>query len=273
MQQLLVSLGDPDGLGPELVCRLFASSPRAVPNRVLLLGPGRALAHHARRMGMDPFWRETGDEDPSGLPDGVWLHCPPEARDFEPRPGQGRPEGGLAAGAALEAACRLLRSGKAQALATCPLNKAMLQEAGFDFPGHTEFLATRLGVGPDEVCMHLCGPRLRVSLVTTHPRLADVPALVTREKILRCLRLTSAFLDDLDARPRTVAVCGLNPHAGESGKIGDEEARVIAPAIEAARAEGIDARGPSPGTRSSAWPPTACTGPCWPCTTTRAWPP
>ncbi len=247
MQQLLITLGDPDGLGPELACRLAATAPEALAGRILLIGPGRALAHHARRLGMEPFWRETDDEDPSGLPDGVWLYCPPEARGFVPRPGAGRPEGGLAAGASLEAACRLLRSGGAQALVTCPLNKAMLNEAGFRFPGHTEFLATRLGVGPDGVCMHLCGPRLRVSLVTTHPRLADVPGLVTGEKILRCLRLTAAFLDDIGAEPRTVAVCGLNPHAGESGNIGDEEGLVIAPAIEAARAEGIDAVGPMPG--------------------------
>lgn len=251
MHPLLITLGDPDGLGPELVCRLAASHPEALSGRVLLIGPGPALIHHVRRLGMDSFWREVGDEDPTGHldgpHDGIWLYCPPEVRDFESAPGRGRPEGGLAAGASLEAACRLMRRGQASALVTCPLNKAMLNEAGFDFPGHTEFLATRLGVGPDNVCMHLCGPRLRVSLVTTHPRLADVPGLVTREKILRCLRLTAGFLDDIGAEPRTVAVCGLNPHAGESGKIGDEESLVIAPAIEAARAGGVDAEGPLPG--------------------------
>jgi len=93
--------------------------------------------------------------------------------------------------------------------------------------------------------MHLCGPKLRVSLVTTHPPLRLVPELVTASKILHCLRLTSGYVRALGLSG-PVAVCGLNPHAGESGRIGDEEVRVIVPAIEQARSEGIDVAGPFP---------------------------
>lgn len=150
-------------------------------------------------------------------------------------------------------AVRLLKGGLAEGLLTCPLNKAMLQKAGFDFPGHTEFLAEKLGAGADQVCMHLCGhdpddtdaPMLRVSLVTTHPALRDVPRLVTKERILRCLRLTNDFVRAMGLEG-PVAVCGLNPHAGESGRIGDEEALVVEPALAQALEEGLDVAGPIP---------------------------
>ena len=94
--------------------------------------------------------------------------------------------------------------------------------------------------------MHLCGPKLRVSLVTTHPPLKRVPELVTEARVLRCLTLTAGFVKTLGlAGP--VAVAGLNPHAGEAGTIGDEEVRIIVPAIERARRMGIDVAGPLPG--------------------------
>jgi 4-hydroxythreonine-4-phosphate dehydrogenase len=243
---LLVTLGDPNGLGPELVCRLLgAAAPPARP--LVLLGPREALELHRARLGLPRFWVEADAAGPLAPGPGIWLRVPPGLERFTPRPGQAHPEGGRAAGLALDAACDLLRAGASPGLVTCPLHKAMLQEAGFDFPGHTEFLAERLGVGRDGVCMHLCGPRLRVSLVTTHPPLADVPRLVTRERILRCLELTWELMVRQGLSGAPVAVCGLNPHAGESGRIGTEDRDIIAPAVEEARARGIDALGPLPG--------------------------
>ncbi|NJB67097.1 4-hydroxythreonine-4-phosphate dehydrogenase [Desulfobaculum xiamenense] len=244
-QTLLLTLGDPNGLGPELVCRLLGSG-ELPSSRLVLIGPETALAHHARRLGIAPFW--TRVSDPGECPDKpVVLVVPEGLEDFVMQPGQPHPEGGRAAGLTLEAACGFLLAGKAHGVVTCPLNKAMLQDAGFDFPGHTEFFAERLGVGRDNVCMHLGGPRLRVSLVTTHPRLADVPALITRERVLRCLRLTRELVRALGVDDAPIAVCGLNPHAGESGKIGREEIEIIGPAVDEARAEGIDVAGPLPG--------------------------
>jgi 4-hydroxythreonine-4-phosphate dehydrogenase len=241
---LLLTLGDPDGLGPELVCRLLGGPAALSGAPLLLLGPESALDAAVRAAGQGRFWTRVEDVAQASGP-GVHLLVPPGLEDFRPAPGKARPEGGRAAGLALDAACALLAAGRAAGVVTCPLHKAMLAAAGFDFPGHTEFLAERLGVGREGVCMHLCGPKLRVSLVTTHPPLADAPRLVTRERVLRCLHLTADLLRR-QGIPGPVAVCGLNPHAGEGGTIGREEIEVIAPAVEQARAAGLDVAGPLP---------------------------
>jgi len=242
---LILTLGDPDGLGPELVCRLFSASARP-GGPIVLIGPEAALLHHLKRTGAPRFWKKITRAQMPSPPQGISLYCPEELSSFKPKPGLARPEGGLAAGLGLEAACEFLSQGWAGGLTTCPLNKAMLMEAGFDFPGHTEFLAHKLGVGPENVCMHLCGSRLRVSLVTTHPPLRRVPEMITQKKILRCLELTAGFLRDLGVYDRAIAVCGLNPHAGEGGRIGTEEADVIVPALAKAAKMGINVDGPLP---------------------------
>jgi len=263
MLTLCVTLGDPCGLGPELTVRHFAHARRR-EERVLVLGPEAVLVRELNRLGLPVFWEVLDDPAAiAGKAAGVYVHEPVALRGLDFPPGRATVQGGRAAGTCLDEAVALLRAGLAHGLLTCPLNKAMLQAAGFDFPGHTEFLAQRLGVGADQVCMHLCGhdpdadvastsgpgespaPVLRVSLVTTHPALRDVPGLVTTERVLRCLRLTARFVEALGLGG-PVAVCGLNPHAGESGRIGDEEARIIEPAMDAARAEGLDVAGPFP---------------------------
>jgi 4-hydroxythreonine-4-phosphate dehydrogenase len=234
-------LGDPDGLGPELVVRLLSSGNPGRP--VILIGPEEPLVHHAVSKG---DWRRLDRSELEGHASGVALFVPDGLESFEALPGRPRAEGGRAAGLSLEAACEIMDAGLGSALVTCPLNKAMLQKAGFDFPGHTEFLAERLGAGRDEVCMHLLGDRLRVSLATTHPPLAEVPKLISRERILRCLELTHDLMRRL-GKEGPIGVCGLNPHAGESGRIGREEERTIAPAVEEARSRGISVEGPLPG--------------------------
>jgi len=122
----------------------------------------------------------------------------------------------------------------------------MISKAGYPFPGHTEFLAHRAGLAADRVCMHLAGPRLRVSLVTTHHPLRQVCELVTREKIVRCLRLTWGLVSRMNWGPGSLGVCGLNPHAGEGGQLGHEEETLIRPAILEARQAGVRAEGPLP---------------------------
>lgn len=248
MKTILVTLGDPGGLGPELLVRLFstpAQEPGLAGVRYLLLGPEASLRAH---LGTGtPFWtRLNAPEDVLALGAGIYMYEPAKLAEVHCPLGEPSVAGGACAGASLEAAVKLLQSGVGQGLCTCPLNKAMLQDAGYDFPGHTEFLAERLGVGREGVCMHLGGPKLRVSLVTTHPRLRDVADMITPERILRCLRLTAAHMATLGVSG-PIAVCGLNPHAGESGKIGQEEIEIIAPALEQARAEGLDVVGPLPG--------------------------
>lgn len=254
MKTLSVTLGDPCGLGPELVVRHFAKAGHGSDERILLIGPELALLRELERYKLTPFHSKLASLDEiAGKEAGIYLFEPPQLKRLGFPPGKPVVEGGLAAGASLDAAIDAFDKGVADGLLTCPLNKAMLQKAGFHFPGHTEFLAEKLGVGAEGVCMHLCGhdpddaaaPKLRVSLVTTHPRLQEVPGLVTMKRVLRCLDLTRAFVDAMGFSG-PVAVCGLNPHAGESGRIGDEEAKVIEPAIERARADGMDVAGPFP---------------------------
>jgi 4-hydroxythreonine-4-phosphate dehydrogenase len=157
----------------------------------------------------------------------------------------GAPQGRGAAGACGEAAfaaiieaVRLVQTGDAAGLVTAPISKAHVVAAGHDFPGHTELLAQLAGGVP--VRMMMAGPRLRVVLVTTHLRLADVPRALSRETVLETISITARSLQDRlgIAKPR-LAVTGLNPHAGEHGLFGDEETRLILPAVRAARRRGI----------------------------------
>ncbi|WP_353117652.1 4-hydroxythreonine-4-phosphate dehydrogenase PdxA [Nitratidesulfovibrio sp.] len=261
-EPLLITLGDANGLGPELACRLLSGHlPFHLANRVLLLlGAEASLRGHLSFAGGTPFWTRVDDPARALAADaapGVFLYEPPGLADIRVQVGQATPDGGRAAGVALATACDLLlapasagapfprRPRGPRGLVTLPLHKAMLHAAGYDVPGHTEYLARRAGLGDDEVCMHLGGDVLRVSLVTTHPPLRDVPGLVTRQRVLHCLRLTAAHARAIGA-VGPVAVCGLNPHAGESGRIGGEEIEVIAPAVADAVAEGLDVIGPLP---------------------------
>ncbi|MFO8031740.1 MAG: 4-hydroxythreonine-4-phosphate dehydrogenase PdxA [Desulfohalobiaceae bacterium] len=243
---LLVTLGDPNGVGPELVCGLLGteSRPKGLPP-VLLLGPEQVLAEHCRRLGIPLFW--TSVQDPFDLdlkPGGIYCHTPKRLQGIEFTPGEPAVEGGLAAGSSLDLACTLLARGGFLGLVTCPLHKELLQLAGYDFPGHTEFLAHRFGVSPSQVCMHLHGPRLKVSLVTTHPPLRKVAEEIDTDRVLHCLLLTWDHLQRLGLHDRPVAVCGLNPHAGEGGRIGREEIEIISPALEQAREKGVWGTGP-----------------------------
>lgn len=242
---LFLTLGDPNGLGPELTCRAFGSeSPLDEP--IVLVGPASALETHGKKLGLPVFWREIGEEDLDRLAPGIYLLQPPGAEELRITPGLPGPDGGRAAGLSLDTACRLLEQGYGSGLVTCPLDKSMLRAAGYDFPGHTEYLAHRFGLRGEDVCMHLAAPRLRVSLATAHLPLHRVPGALSRERILRCLALTRDYLDQLE-REGPIAVCGLNPHAGEQGLLGREEERIIEPAVAEAEELGLGVSGPLPG--------------------------
>jgi 4-hydroxythreonine-4-phosphate dehydrogenase len=151
---------------------------------------------------------------------------------------------GRAAYAYIERAVSLAKAGEIHAIVTAPVNKEALAAAGVQHSGHTEILAQLTDTR--DFAMLLMGKELKVIHVTTHVALRRVPDLVTRERVLRTIRLAQHTLEGL-GRPRgRIAVCGLNPHAGEDGLFGDEEKTSIAPAIEAARAEGLDVSGPLP---------------------------
>jgi 4-hydroxythreonine-4-phosphate dehydrogenase len=152
--------------------------------------------------------------------------------------------GGAAAADAVLSAARDALAGRVDALVTAPLNKESLAAAGHRWPGHTEMLADAAGVS--DVAMLFVGGALRVALVTIHRALRSVPDAITAGEVERVARLLHRELPGLGASTRRIAVCGLNPHAGEGGLFGREEIETIAPAVARLRAEGLDVSGPFP---------------------------
>jgi 4-hydroxythreonine-4-phosphate dehydrogenase len=214
---IAISLGDPSGVGPEVVVRALAARPGA---DTVIFGDRGVVARAAAATG---------------------VAAPPPERirpitDVGDSVTPGRPNhaSGQAQLAYLAAATDAVLAGEAHALVTAPISKEWIGRAGFEFPGHTEYLAARAGAR--EFAMMLAGPRLRVTVATTHVALRDVPNLLTVEGIASAIWLTAEAVARRFgiASPR-VAVAGLNPHAGEAGRFGDEEDRLIRPAIDLAR--------------------------------------
>ncbi|HWE99949.1 MAG TPA: 4-hydroxythreonine-4-phosphate dehydrogenase PdxA [Caulobacteraceae bacterium] len=240
---IAVTMGDPAGVGPEIVAQLAAERRGAVPPVVVIGDPGR-LARAASLMGLPLAIREVASaSDARG--EGVFV-----LRAGEPLPGDlawGRIDAraGAAAFAYVSRAIDLALAGEVRAIVTAPLSKEAMAAAGIGYPGHTEILADRAAVA--DYAMMLANDELRVVLVSIHLSLADAIAAVTPAAELRAIRLAhqAGRLYGL-AHPR-VAVAGLNPHAGEGGMFGREEIEIIAPAIAAARAEGIEVSGPFAG--------------------------
>ncbi|WP_243644893.1 4-hydroxythreonine-4-phosphate dehydrogenase PdxA [Phorcysia thermohydrogeniphila] len=172
-----------------------------------------------------------------GAPPGIYLINVTDNVPF--KPGEVGKDSGKAQILYIEKAIEDAKRGEIKAIVTLPINKESAKLGGFPFPGHTEFLAHAFGV--KEYAMMLANEKLKVVLQTTHVALKEVPSLITEEKILSKLRLIDKSLK----KPR-IAVAGLNPHAGENGLFGDEELKIIRPAIEKAKKEGINVAGPLP---------------------------
>jgi len=237
---MVVSMGDPSGIGPEIIAKAWerraahdlppfvaVGDPRAVAR--VWSGPMEAVAQPA----------EVATVFARALP----VLAVPDAADVTP----GTPdlEGARCALQSLELAAGLAVQGAARALVTGPVSKAQLYRVGFTQPGQTEFVADRCGIARDNAVMMLVGPSLRVVPITTHVALADVPGLLTVDLVLAKARATVRGLHRTFgiARPR-LAFAGLNPHAGESGEMGCEEIDVLEPAIAILRSEGVDCAGP-----------------------------
>jgi 4-hydroxythreonine-4-phosphate dehydrogenase len=238
MKPLVLTMGDPAGIGGELTMRAWQILRRDGPCFVALDDPQRltdvpvatiATANEAARVFSDA------------------LPVMPIALAMCPRPGHPDKANARAVIASIARAALLCLSGEVGGMVTNPINKAALYDAGFAHPGHTEFLAALAGAHGKQIMM-LASPELRVVPVTVHASLRNSLAMLTTDAIVTAARTTAAALrrDFGIAQPR-LAVAGLNPHAGEQGALGDEETTIIAPAIAALRADGIDVSGP--------WPP------------------
>lgn len=244
---LAITMGDPAGIGPEIVARLATREPVDTPYFVVgspaslrkaALVTGGLLDMHElddQLTGFEQAWADgrlsvysAGVELPDDLPVGVV-----DAR------------AGAASYAWVTAAIDLAMAGKISGMVTAPVNKEAMKKAGIRHPGHTEILADRSGVR--DFAMMLANDELRVILVTIHVSLADAIRQITPDTELRTFHLAQEACQIFGIEKPRIAVAGLNPHAGENGMFGSEDLDIIAPAIQKARSEGLDISGPWPG--------------------------
>ncbi|MGB8275448.1 MAG: 4-hydroxythreonine-4-phosphate dehydrogenase PdxA, partial [Alphaproteobacteria bacterium] len=248
---LALTMGEPAGIGGEIALKAWRALKDEVsaPAFFIIDDPER-LARLSAELGLGVPVRaiatpaEAGEAFPAALP------VLPRRLDTAVVPGQPKAQTAAATIAAIEGAVELVLSGQAAAVVTNPIHKKTLYQSGFAFPGHTEFLgqlAARHTGQPAAPVMMLVAGSLRVVPVTVHIPLRDVPAALTAAGIVHCGRIAAQSLsrDFGIERPR-LAVCGLNPHAGEDGALGTEEAAIIAPAVAELRAQGVGVSGPLP---------------------------
>ena len=238
---IAVTAGEPAGIGPDLCLRLASET---LPARTVVIADRELLAQRARALGLAvtliDFDFEGGVE--SGRNELRVLHVPLAAPVAA---GKLDPLNSSYVIRTLEVAADGCMRGDFAAMTTAPVHKAVINDAGIAFTGHTEFLAERTGT--DGVVMMLVGGGMRVALATTHLALREVPAAITRESLERTLViLRHDLMQRFGIRAPRVLVAGLNPHAGESGHLGHEELDVIAPVIERLRSAGHDLVGPLP---------------------------
>jgi len=227
---LALTAGDPAGIGPEVVLKALASPDRP-PVPVIVYGPMAVLLDRAARFGLKP---------PQDL-DARVVDVP---LDRPVALGRVSAAAGSVAARAVLRAVADAREGRVHALVTAPLNKESLHAAGHPWPGHTEMLAQAAGT-PD-VAMMFVGGGLRVALITIHRSLRSVPDAVTPAEVRRVARLVHRALPRFGVAAPRIALCGLNPHAGEHGLLGREEEEVLIPAVADLRREGLDVTGPFP---------------------------
>ena len=254
LPRIAITLGDPAGVGPEIIVRAWDGCEIHQLCRPLVVGRPEILRRAAARLGtaarVVPV-ESLGEADPG--PECIPCLVCGSDESLEVPPGTVDARAGQAAYDAVMTAARLALAGEVDAVTTTPLHKQALRAAGHDYPGHTELLARTCGVedfamvlylGPCEAISSPAG--LAVVHVTLHTALRNVFGQLTEEAVLAKTRLADRFMTRMKgSRPR-IGVCALNPHGGEAGLFGDEEISIIRPAVERGLAEGIDLEGPLP---------------------------
>ena len=244
-RHLAITMGDPAGIGPEIIVKACAALRGRIDGgalRLLVIGSGAALERARSSLAPDLALPEVsaGDADWPAL---GFLQAGPEGAPISP--GVLSADGGRFAYLAVEHGVRLAQAGRVGAIVTAPLNKEALNKAGYRYAGHTEMLAELTGVKGS--VMLLAHGNMRVSHVTTHCALEDVPKRVTPQRIRLVLDLTRQALCGLGIEHPHIAVAALNPHAGEGGLFGRQDIDVVAPTIAQAVADGMRVSGPVPG--------------------------
>ncbi len=240
-----VTMGDPAGIGPEIIAKALAGPELYETSRPLVVGDLGTIARTARDLALPVAVAAVAE--PRG---GRYAHGTIDVLDLANvnpgtlRMGVIQPDAGRAAGQAIERAIRLAQAGEIDAIATAPLNKEALWAAGYPYPGHTEMLA-ELTQSRESLTMFVIGA-LRIFFLTRHLSLRDAIDQVTRKRIAETLGVMAQVLAGLGLAAPRIVVAALNPHAGEGGKMGQEEIVEITPGIEDARRAGLDVSGPIP---------------------------
>jgi 4-hydroxythreonine-4-phosphate dehydrogenase len=240
---LAVTMGDPSGIGPEIIAKMHLRRPEY--QRWIVIGDPRVMQRAASMLGAEVAVHAVSTLDEAVFDSGILNVLVSSHVANLPPVGQISATAGQAAFDAIVAAIRLARAGLVRGIVTAPIHKEAFAAAGLHYPGHTEILADHGGAA--KVAMMLANEDIRTVLVTIHCSLADAIRKADFAAQINAIRLAHAGARSFGIEQPRVAVAGLNPHAGEGGLFGDEEIRIIRPAIEFARAEGIDASGPWPG--------------------------
>jgi 4-hydroxythreonine-4-phosphate dehydrogenase len=244
-----ITMGDPCGIGPEIIVQALTSGALHQSCRPVVVGDVAALKRAVELVGVQlSVHLLTEWADHPSDPGNITVYPTSQLTPQDLVYGQPTRDAARATIAAIEAAAKAAMTGMVDAVCTCPIHKANLHRHGFEFPGHTEFLA-HLTKAPDVVMM-LAGPRLRVALVSIHESLARVPRLLVPKRLHRTIHITgTALLRDFAVTSPHIAVAGLNPHAGEQGLFGREEETVIGPVVESFAGAAFTVSGPySPDT-------------------------
>lgn len=239
-----ITIGDINGIGPEVIIKALKDSRILSDCTAIIYGSTKTMSYHKKALGEEEFTYQSCKTADDASPKkinivNVWN----DEIKFEL--GSITETGGKYAYLSLERATEDLAANKIDILVTAPISKEAIIKAGFQFPGHTEYLAHLSGV--DEALMVMVSPNLKVALVTSHIALKDVSKALTKEKVYAKIKaLENSLKKDFGIIRPKIAVLGLNPHAGENGKMGTEESEAISPAIQQAKNENILAFGPYP---------------------------
>ena len=236
--------GDTNGIGYEVILKALEDVRMADLATFVVYGSAKAAAFYRKAMEL-PQVQLNRVDSAADARDGQYNIVNVVDEDLKIDPGMATEAAGKAAFAALEAAVADLKAGDIDVLVTAPINKKSIQSSDFDFPGHTEYLQNRLGGDGDKALMIMCNDNMRIALVTTHTPLAKGSEAITSELIVEKLeQFDRSLRRDFAVQSPRIAVLSINPHAGEDGLLGEEEEKVIVPAIAAAREKKILAFGP-----------------------------